>query len=201
MVSTYIDLLNKRLGNSLAADTREFMGFATEGAKRMQSLINDLLEYSRIGREGIKLQQTNTGLLVDQVVKTMRGQIIEKKATVTWEKLPTVNCMPTALSQIFQNLIQNALKFQREQSPEINIAAHKKGKEWIFKVQDNGIGIDAEYRIKIFDLFRRLHSREKYEGTGIGLSICKKIVDMHGGRIWVESTPGQGSTFYFTLPA
>ncbi len=174
--------------------------FAVDGATRMQGLINDLLEFSRVTTRGRESELTDCEFILNQVLSNLKLYIKENKATVSYGSLPEVMADNTQLAQVFQNLIINGIKFHSEEAPKIYISAEKKANEWLFSVQDNGIGIDPQYSEKIFEVFKRLHKKEEYQGTGIGLAICKKIVERHGGHIWVESELGKGSTFYFTLP-
>jgi signal transduction histidine kinase len=200
MVASYLQLLEQRYGGRLDADAHEFIEFAVDGATRMQALIDDLLTYSRVGSRAQPLQPTDCMAVVETVIRSVRVAIEESGTRVTYDSLPTVAGDATQLMQLFQNLIANAIKFRRDQGPEIHIHAEPEDGFWRFSVQDNGIGIAPEYFDRIFVMFQRLHSRSTYSGTGIGLAICQKIVERHGGRIWVESTPGTGSTFQFTLP-
>jgi light-regulated signal transduction histidine kinase (bacteriophytochrome) len=201
MVASYTQLLARRYGDKLDADALEFIDYAVDGARRMQALINDLLAYSRVGTRGAEFAPTDCNALVDQVIADLGAAIEDERAVVTRGDLPTLQADPMQLSQLFQNLIGNAIKFHGERAPRVEIGAERRGGEWRFSVQDNGIGIDPEYADRIFVIFQRLHSRAEYPGTGIGLAICKKIVERHGGHIWMESAPGEGTTFYFTLPA
>jgi light-regulated signal transduction histidine kinase (bacteriophytochrome) len=206
MVASYVQLLARRYQGNLDADADEFITYAVDGASRMQRLINDLLAYSRVGTRGKPFEPTNCEAVLDQSLANLQMAIEENGAVVTHDLLPTVTADVTQLIQLFQNLIGNAVKFRGEESPRIHISASetfevsKTSKVWRFSVQDNGIGIDPEYHDRIFLIFQRLHTREEYPGTGIGLAVCKKIVERHGGRIWVESQSGKGSTFYFTIP-
>jgi len=200
MVSGYMQLMKRRYGGKLDSDADEFIGFAVDGANRMQTLINDLLTYSRVGTRGKPLTPTDCETLIEQTLSNLEVSIDDSGAVVTHDPLPTVMADGSQLAHVFQNLIGNAIKFKGEEPPRIHIAAEQKGDEWLFSVADNGIGISLEFFDRIFVIFQRLHGREEYTGTGIGLSVCKKIVDRHGGRMWVESEPGQGSTFYFTIP-
>jgi PAS domain S-box-containing protein len=209
MVTSYVQLLARRYQGKLDADANEFIAYAVDGATRMQALINDLLAYSRVGTHGKPFEPTDCEAVLDQALANLQVAIEESGTVVTHDPLPTVMADATQLVQSFQNLIGNAVKFRGEESPRVHISAERLpppqvgegwgGGEWIFSVRDNGIGIDPEYHDRIFMIFQRLHSREEYEGTGIGLAVCKKIVERHGGRIWVESQPGKGSTFYFTI--
>lgn len=199
-VSGFVELLRRNTEKSLDAKTNEYINFAIDGAKRMQSLINGLLEYSRIGTQGKKPQKVNSKEALDEALARLQASIKETGAEITADGLPVVYFDDVQLSQLFQNLIGNAIKFRSDQTPRINISAVRKNSEWQFAVTDNGIGIEPQYADRIFQIFQRLHNREKYPGTGIGLSICKKIVERHNGKIWVESKPEGGSTFYFTVP-
>jgi light-regulated signal transduction histidine kinase (bacteriophytochrome) len=200
MVASYTQLLARRYGDKLDDDAREFIDFAVDGARRMRALINDLLAYSRVGTRGAEFAPTDCNAVVDQVIADLGAAIEDERAGVTRGDLPTVLADAMQLQQLFQNLIANAIKFHGERRPRVAIAAERRGDAWVFSVRDNGIGIDPEYADRIFVIFQRLHSRAEYPGTGIGLAICRKIVERHGGRIWMESAPGQGTTFYFTLP-
>ena len=201
MVASYTQLLGRRYRGKLDSDADEFIGFAVDGALRMQELINDLLAYSRVGTRALQVEAIDTGSLVDQVLGDLTAAIGESGATVRHGGLPTVQGDRTQLRQLFQNLIANAIKFRGERPPQVHVSAERNDRAWSFAVRDNGIGIDPDYRERIFVLFQRLHTRAEYPGTGIGLAICRKIVERHGGRIWLESQPGQGTTFWFSLPA
>jgi len=200
MVESYVQLLSKRYKGKLDADADEFVGFALDGALRMQRLIEDLLAFSRVGTRDAALVPTDVNDVVDRALRSLRLRIEETGASVTRDVLPTVSADAGQLEQVFLNLIGNALKFRRAEPPHVHVAAQEKDGRWTFSVRDNGIGIDPQDFDRIFVIFKRLHDRSEYPGTGIGLAICKKIVEHHGGRIWVESKPGRGSTFYFTLP-
>jgi PAS domain S-box-containing protein len=200
MVSSFTQLLGQRYKGKLDGDADEFIGFAVDGANHMQRLINDLLTFSRIGTRGQLPEAIPSDTALDRALDNLKLAIEESQAVVEREPLPTVAADDVQLIQVFQNLIANAIKFRGDEPPRIRIAAEARGKEWVFSVRDNGIGIDPQYLERIFIIFQRLHERGKYPGTGIGLAICKKIVQRHGGRIWVESEPGKGSTFYFSLP-
>jgi PAS domain S-box-containing protein len=200
MVVSYMQLLENKYQDRLDADADEFIGFAVDGAKRMQTLIDDLLTYSRVGTKATPLQPTDCTALVATALRSLRMAIEESGAQVQCGALPVVMGDVAQLTQLFQNLIANAIKFRGQQAPRIAVWAEPEDGFWRFAVQDNGIGIAPEYFERIFVMFQRLHSRSKYPGTGIGLAICKKIVERHGGRIWVESGPQQGTTFLFTLP-
>ncbi|MHB1286639.1 MAG: protoglobin domain-containing protein [Leptospirales bacterium] len=199
MVTSYTQLLARRYKGQLSEEADEFIGFAVDGAARMQSLINALLAYSRVGTRGRDLTTVDTQTVFEQAKENLKIAIQESQATVTNTPLPTVSGDPVQLMQLFQNLIGNALKFRGPQPPAIHVSALNEEKEWVFSVSDNGIGIAPKFWSRIFVIFQRLHSKEEYPGTGIGLAMCKKIVERHGCRIWLESEPGQGSTFFFTM--
>jgi len=200
MVRSFVELLQQRYAGQLDAEADEFIGFAVDGAARMQALIRGLLAYSRVDRRTSSPGPVDCDRLVQNALRNLQVAIAEAKAQVTHDPLPTVTGDETQLLQLFQNLLGNAIKFRNEAAPRVHIAAARRGAEWVFSVRDNGIGFDPQYAERIFMIFQRLHTREEYGGTGIGLAVCKKIVECHGGRIWAESAPGQGSTFYFTLP-
>ena len=200
MVSSYTQLLARRYQGQLDAEANEFIAYAVDGANRMQGLINDLLAYSRVGTRGKGFEPTDCTAVLDQALANLKAAMEKSGAVVTHDPLPTVMADNLQLVQLFQNLIGNAIKFHVEKPPRIHVSAEQKGNEWVFSVRDNGIGIDPQYAERIFIIFQRLHTREEYPGTGIGLAICKKIVERRGGRIWVESQLGKGSTFYFTIP-
>jgi len=199
MVSGYSQLLARRYQGKLDADADEFIAYLVDGANRMKRLINDLLAYSRVQRGGKNFEETDSGAALEQAVANLQAAIEEQGAEVAHDPLPTVMADTPHLVQVFQNLIGNAIKFHGQDTPHIRVSATKNENKWTFSVRDNGIGIDPQYADRIFRIFQRLHGREEYPGTGIGLAICKKIVERHGGRIWVESQPGEGSTFYFNL--
>jgi PAS domain S-box-containing protein len=200
MVASYTQLLSSRYKGKLDADADEFIAFAVDGATRMQRLIQDLLAYSRVGSKGRDLLDTSSEKALQQALLNLSSAIKESGALVTHDPLPTVQADEMQLVQLFQNLIGNGIKYQRPGVPQVHISAAKNGAErWIFSVRDNGLGIDSQYFEKIFGMFQRLHKREEFAGTGIGLAICKKIVERHGGNISVESKPGRGSTFRFAL--
>jgi light-regulated signal transduction histidine kinase (bacteriophytochrome) len=201
MVTSYTRLLARRYKGKLDADAEDFINFAIDGAARMEQLIQDLLVYSRVGIRDLFVKPTDCEVVLGQALGNLQAAIEESDAAVTHDTLPVVKGDATQLVQIFQNLIGNAIKFHGEKPPRIHISAEDKENEWVFSVQDNGIGIDPQYRERIFVIFQRLHSREEYPGNGIGLAICKKILENHAGRIWLSSQPGKGSTFYFSLPA
>ncbi len=200
MVASYTQLLARRYQGKLGAEADEFIGFAVDGATRMQQLIQDLLSYSRLTTRAKKHSFTSAEAACRSALENLRESVQSSNALVSVEPLPTVLGDATQLTQLFQNLVGNAIKYRNERRPEIRVAAKPNGNEWTFSVQDNGIGIEPQYSERIFQMFQRLHTRGEYSGTGIGLAICKKIVENHGGKIWVESQPGHGTTFLFTIP-
>jgi PAS domain S-box-containing protein len=201
MVSSYTQLLAKRYKGRLDSDADEFIAFAVDGCNRMQGLIQDLLAYSRAGSNGKALREISGEDALKAALTNLRAAMEQSGAVVTNDSLPAIRTDETQLTQIFQNLVGNAIKYRRAESPQVHISASKNGgNEWIFSVRDNGLGIDPQYFDRIFILFQRLHGRDEFEGTGIGLAICKKVLERLGGRIWVESQPEKGSTFYFALP-
>ena len=200
MVTNYLQLLRQRYHGKLDANAEEFMGFALDGAERMQALIIGLLSYSRVGTQGKPFEPVDCEQVLQRALANLKLALVEGGAEVIHDPLPVVQGEAVQLTQLFQNLISNAIKFRGPQPPKVRIQVERKGPEWQFAIRDNGIGIAAKDFDRIFILFQRLHTREKYPGTGIGLSFCKKIVQRHGGQIWVESESGKGTTFYFTLP-
>jgi len=201
MITGYLGLLAKRYKGKLDQDADDFIGFAADGAKRLKVLIADLLTYSRVGTRGKEFAPTDCGAVVAGTLRLLQIAIEESAATVTHDPLPTLMGDETQLLQLFQNLIGNAIKYRDSKPPLVHVSCKQEGGNWLFSVRDNGIGIDPKYAERIFVIFQRLHGRDKYAGTGIGLAVCKKIVERHGGKIWVESEPGKGATFYFTIPA
>jgi PAS domain S-box-containing protein len=200
MVASYTQLLSRRYKGKLDSDADEFIAFAVDGARRMQRLIQDLLIYSRVGTKGRDLLSTSSEEALQQALLNLRGAFEESGVFATHDPLPTVLADEIQLVQLFKNLVGNAIKYRRPDDPRVHISvARNGGKKWIFSVQDNGLGIESQYFEKIFGMFQRLHRREEFDGTGIGLAICKKIAERHGGSISVESKPGQGSTFRFSL--
>ena len=202
MITSYLQLLERRYQGQLDQDADDFIAFAVDGASRMQQLIRDLLAYSRVGTSNQPFSPVDCQVILKQVLDNLQMAIRESGAILLYNELPTVMADSTRLSQLFQNLLANAMKFRSIRTPEIQISARRlsQSREWLFAIADNGIGIEPDNFDRIFLIFQRLHTRTEYPGTGIGLAICKKIVDRHGGRIWAESTVGQGTTFYFTLP-
>jgi light-regulated signal transduction histidine kinase (bacteriophytochrome) len=201
MVTSYLQLLSSRYQGRLDRQANEFIGFAVEGAQRMQALIHDLLAYSRVEMRGRPLEPVDTGEAFRAAVANLKVAIEENRAVISHTPLPRVRGDAVQLTQVFQNFIGNSLKFHGPEPPRVEVGAHLHNGEWVFFVRDNGIGIDPGNFERIWVIFQRLHTRREYAGTGMGLAICKKIIERHGGRVWVESTPGQGSTFFFTLPA
>lgn len=200
MVGSYCQMLQRRYKGKLDKDADEFIGFAVEGALRMQQMINDLLTYSRVGRTGKGVAEVAVEDVVKSAVGNLQAAISEGGAKITWDALPTLCGEKVQLLQLFQNLIGNAIKFRADDRPiEVHVSARQAAEGWHFTVKDTGIGIEGQYLERIFLIFQRLHDRAKYKGTGIGLAVCKKVVEHHGGRIWVESEPGKGTAFHFTL--
>jgi len=201
MVAAYTQLLAQRYQGRLDAEADKFIGYAVEGALRMQALVQDLLTFSRVGRNSTARKNVDCNRVVREAGQNLAAAIEESGAVIRHGRLPEVSSDHLQMVQLFQNLIANALKFRGPQPPIISISAQGKGGEWEFAVADNGIGIAPEHQELIFVIFQRLHTRTEYPGNGVGLAICKKIVERQGGRIWVESEPGKGATFRFTLPA
>ena len=201
MVASYCQLLERRYKDQLDPDAQEFIEFAVDGAIRMQRLITDLLTYSRVTSQGESFEPTGPGDSFDSAVDNLKVSIDESGAVVTRETLPVVMAGGSQLTQLFQNLVGNAIKYKSEAAPEVHLSAERREEQVVFSVRDNGMGIDPEYFDRIFAIFERLHNQDEYPGTGIGLAVSRKIVERHGGRIWVESQQGKGSSFYFTAPA
>ena len=201
MITGYTSLLARRYRGKLDNDADEFIGFAVDGAKRMQAMINDLLDYSRIGSQGKEFAPTDSELIFDRTLVGLQVAIEESGANVTRDPLPTVTGDGIQLGRLFQNLISNAIKYRNGNIPVVHVSCRQRDHDWLFSINDNGIGIAPQHLERIFQIFQRLHTDDQYRGTGIGLASCKKIVERHGGRIWVESEPGKGSTFFFTIPA
>ena len=200
MVTSYLQLLERRYKAQLDQDAEEFIGFAVDGASRMQTLIQDLLTYSRVGTRGAAFETTDCNGVLELVLANLEVAIEESGAEVSHGPLPSMVGDASQMSQLLQNLIGNAIKFRGDSVPRIRVEAEQKDGDWLFAVRDNGIGIDPRHGERIFQVFQRLHGIGKYPGTGIGLAVCKKIVERHQGVIWVESQPDAGSTFYFTIP-
>jgi light-regulated signal transduction histidine kinase (bacteriophytochrome) len=199
MIGSFTQLLAKRYKGKLDKDADEFISYAVEGANRMHQLINDLLTYSRLTSKVNDFIPVDCNIVVEKVISNLKTLINECDARIKFDKLPVIIGDESQITQLFQNLINNAIKFHKEGKPEIFISGISNENEWQFSVADNGIGIDPAYHERVFIIFQRLNSRSNYMGTGMGLAICKKIVELHGGRIWVESQLNQGSTFYFTI--
>lgn len=201
MVASYTQLLAERYKGQMDSNADEFIAYAVDGAHRMQLLIADLLSYCRVETSGKELRETSSEAALEQALLNLQGAIQETSGVVTHDPLPTVIADGAQLAQLFQNVVGNAIKYRSAELPRVHVSAKKNGgEEWIFSMRDNGLGIDPKYFQKIFVMFQRLHAREEFSGTGIGLTVCKKIAERHGGRMWVESKPGKGSTFYFALP-
>lgn len=199
MVASYAELLAERYRGRLDDKADKYIGYAVEGAKRMQRLVNDLLVYSRVGTQGKPLVAVQADAVLNGVLHSLRRAIDECGATIERTELPRVMADEVQLGQVLQNLIANALKFRSDAPPRVRVSAEDDGGQWIFSVSDNGIGVAPQYSERIFQMFQRLHERAKYEGSGIGLAVAKKIVERHGGRIWLESEDGKGATFRFTM--
>lgn len=202
-IASFTQLLERRYKGKFDSDADEFMDYIVEAAKRMQRMIIDLLEYSRVSTNQEEFKEIDTAEVLDEALFNLRGTVENNNAIITHNDLPKLTADKNQLVKIFQNLISNAIKFKKEnEQPKIHISARKdpQKNQYVFSIQDNGIGMDSQYAERIFNLFQRLHTRDEYQGTGIGLSVAKKIVERHGGCIWVESELGVGSTFYFTLP-
>jgi PAS domain S-box-containing protein len=199
-IHSFTDLLREEIGGDLSDNARSFMGFITSGAVRMRLLIDGLLQLSRVGRHTCSPESVDTGALLDEIEALLHSSIAEAGGRITREQLPEVRGDPRLLIQLFQNLLANALKFRGPSPPLIRVACEEEEALWRFSVSDNGIGFEPEYAEQIFGVFRRLHPTGTYDGAGIGLSICQRIAEAHGGDIWAESSPGEGSTFFFTLP-
>ena len=200
MVATYTQLLGERYKGKLDENADKYIHYAKDGALRMQTLVTDLLAFSRVGRSQEAPQDIDCNFVAGCVMANLQSVIQESGARISYSDLPVLLGDRTELLQLFQNLIGNAIKFRRSERPEVRITAEQNRKEWLFSVADNGIGIAPQHAADVFAIFKRLHTREEYPGSGIGLAICKKIVEQNQGRIWVESQPGQGSTFRFTWP-
>lgn len=200
MVASYTQLLARRYKDQLDEDANDFINYAVDGAQRMQQLLNDLLQFSRVGTRSKPFERTNLEEVVNNALQNLEKFIEENQAEITVESpLPVLSADKLQLTQLFQNLVHNAIKFRDDERPTVRIEAEEQDVNWQFSVSDNGVGIDKKHQDRIFMIFQRLHSRNEYEGSGIGLAICKKIVERHGGDIWVESAPGEGTTFYFTI--
>lgn len=200
MVASYVQLLARRYRGRLDSDADEFIGFAVDGATRMQRLIEDLLAFARVGRSGVEPVPTAVQASADAAVAQLQETIRECNADIRIDLDCKVMAVPAQLTQVFQNLLANAMKFRASDAPRIVVDAERRGSEWHVRVADNGIGIAKQHQDRVFAIFQRLHTRCEYSGTGIGLAICRRIIDGFGGRIWVESEPGAGCVFHFVLP-
>ena len=201
MVSSYVALLGRRYDGQLDDRADKYIHFAVDGANRMQRLIHDLLAYSRVGTRGGELTPTDTASVLRETLSNLEVAIVESEAEVVYSDLPSVMGDPSQLRQLFQNIVGNALKFRSESRPRVELEASRDGDQWTFSIRDNGVGFDQRYAERVFGVFKRLHRNADIPGTGIGLAICQRIIERHGGRIWAESKLGEGSCFYFTLPA
>ena len=199
-VTGYLGLLEQHLGGQLDDDSRHQIAGAVQGAARMHALITDLLALSRVGTHGQTFKLADLDAILDQALDGLRASIDETGAKITRDPLPALRVDANQMVQLFQNLVGNALKFRGKRVPEIHVGSREDADQWVLSVRDNGIGIEPQYFERIFMIFQRLHTRKLYPGTGIGLAVCKKIVERHGGTIWVDSQAGQGSTFHFTIP-
>jgi light-regulated signal transduction histidine kinase (bacteriophytochrome) len=199
MVTTYVQLLDHRYGVELDEEAREYIGFAVEGSRRMYALVEDLLTYSRVEKSVLPFTAVDMEQVMVTTLKDLREAVETSGATITMDHLPQIQADLQQMVQLMENLVGNAVKFHGSEPPVVHVSASMNGKEWVFSVKDNGIGIGMQYSDKVFHMFQRLHPREMFPGTGIGLAICKKVVERHGGRIWFESMPGEGTTFFFTL--
>ena len=200
VVTGYVQLLERRYKDRLDADAEQFMHYIRDGVSRMQQLITDLLSYSRLGTRGKPFGPVKVEAVLEHATANLKPLIDQNSAVVAHQTLPEVQGDETQLVQLFQNLIGNAVKFHGDRRPEVDVSAKRENGHWLFAVHDNGIGIERQYWDQIFVIFQRLHTRQKYPGTGIGLAVCKRIIERHGGRIWLDSQPDRGTTFYFTLP-
>ena len=200
MITSYVQLLKRRYGDKLDTNANDYIDFAVDGSERMKVLIQDLLEFSRVGTNGEEFTEISTQNVLKEVLSNLELLVRENNVNVTSDDLPDIVVDRFQILQLFQNLISNAIKYRGEKTPQIHVGVHDKYIEWEFSVKDNGIGIDPKYSEQIFVIFQRLHGKGEYSGTGIGLSIAKRIVERHGGKIWVESKPGEGSEFKFTIP-
>jgi chemotaxis family two-component system sensor kinase Cph1 len=200
MVNSYLQLLSKRYSDELDEDAKEFIHYAVDGAERMQALIEDLLIYSRLNTQAKEFELTDVNDCLNVALENIRIQIEESGAKIGHDKLPVLKVDGSQIVQVFQNLISNAIKFVKDKKPEVYISAEECGDNWVFSIQDNGIGIDPEFKERIFSMGQRLHPVGQFKGSGIGLAICRKVIERHGGSIWVESALGSGANFIFTIP-
>jgi light-regulated signal transduction histidine kinase (bacteriophytochrome) len=200
-MANFSEMLATRYQGQLDDPADKYLGYIADGAKRMKDLINDLLTFSRVGKADFRLTLTDMNDILQGTLNDIQPLVREEQAEITHELLPTLKVNPNQMGQLFQNLIANAIKFHGDQPPRIHVSARQADREWVMAVHDNGIGFEPQYAEGIFKIFRRLHTKEEYPGTGIGLAICKKIMERHGGRIWAETEPGRGASFYFAIPA
>ncbi|MGB8233266.1 MAG: ATP-binding protein, partial [Methanobacterium sp.] len=200
MITSFLQLLKRRYANELDDDANDFINYAVEGAKRLDMMINDLLEFSKIGTQERELEYLHSDKIVEQVLTNLETKIRDTNAEITHDSLPIIYANEYQMIQLFENIIDNAIKFHGRKNPKIHISAKKEADEYIFAVKDNGIGIEKQHLERIFNIFQRLHSRREYDGLGMGLPISQRIIQEHKGKIWAISTPGKGSTFYFTIP-
>jgi light-regulated signal transduction histidine kinase (bacteriophytochrome) len=198
-ITSFLQLLQKRYSDKLDQDANEFIGFAVDGAKRLDTMTNDLLQYSKITSKKREVSPVNFEKVLNEALINLKVPIEETNAIITHDPLPVIEGDEELKVQLFQNLIANAIKYRGDKTPEIHISAIKDGDQYLFSIKDNGIGISQKHLERIFTIFQRLHTREEYEGTGIGLAIAQKIIHQQGGRIWAESEPGKGTTFFFTI--
>ena len=201
MIASYLELLQGRYTELLDHESVEFINFAVDGAERMKALINEIFEYSKVEKRAVFLAPTSCKEVVERAISNLGASALENRASVEFDNLPIVNADSAQLTRLFQNIIGNAIKYRGRNQSVVRIRADRGGDVWVISIQDNGIGIAPERHEQIFEMFNRLHSRGKYKGTGISLALCSKIIQSHGGRIWVESEVGKGSTFRFTLPS
>ncbi len=199
-VRSYTELLERRYQGQLDERADKYINYIVGGATRMQTLITDLLAYLKVGDEELSLQSADLNQIVDNVLHDLDMMVQENSAVITYDPLPTVQADSSQMTHLLQNLLSNAIKFRSEETPTVHISVERQNGEWLFAVADNGIGLEAEFAERVFVIFQRLHTKEEYPGTGIGLAISKKVVENHNGRIWLESQPNEGTTFYFTLP-
>ena len=199
-VSGFLKLLEKRYKGKLDEKAEEYISFTIDSVARMDMVLKDLLEFSRLGAKAHHMKPLNCSVVFEQAIHNLRSAIEESGAEITYDLLPTVMANESQITSLFQNLLSNSMKFRGKEKLRIHVSAEQKDNQWVFSVQDNGIGIDPKFFDRIFVIFQKLHTKQEYEGTGVGLTLCKKIVELHGGRIWVESEPGKGATFYFALP-
>src|SRR5271170_2751325 len=201
MVATYSEMMRREFGGQLGADGDEYIGYTIEAALRMEQLLRDLRAYTLASSAAQEpTEDVEADLVLDKALANLETARIESVAVITRTPLPRIRMHEFQLEQVFQNLVANAIRYRGSEPPSIHLAAEKRGTEWLFSVRDNGIGIDPQYKEQIFEIFKRLHSSSEYPGTGMGLAICQRIVERAGGRIWVESELGRGSTFFFTVP-